>query len=86
MICKARTQCLSQLGHLDQLCFSSLFHGWEECHTCYLTGASISGCATKMLHGQKQVLKPQTKFQSRLHHFFHSRPSVYKIILKEHSS
>lgn len=50
MICKARTQSLSQLG---QLCFSNLVHGWEEYHTHYLIGASISGCATKMLHGQK---------------------------------
>lgn len=27
MICKARTQSLSRLGHLDQICFSNLVHG-----------------------------------------------------------
>lgn len=53
MICKARTQSLSQQGHQGQLRFSNLVHGWEECHTNSLIGASISGYATKMLHGQK---------------------------------
>lgn len=53
--------------------------GWEDFHTCSLIGGPISWHATKMLNGQKEVLKPSANF-------LHPRPSVCYTTIKEPSS
>lgn len=58
--------------------------GWEECHTRYLTGGSTSGCACYMVKGRFWSRKPNFN-PGFTNHFLHSRPSVYKVIVKGHS-
>lgn len=87
MICKARTQPLSQLGHLDQICFSNLVHGklvGRNATPVIWLVVLTSGCACYMVKGRFWSHRPNFN-PSFTNHFLHSRPSVYKVIVKGHS-
>lgn len=88
MICKARTQPLSQLGHLDQICFSNLVHGKlvgrNATPVIWLVVLLQDVCACYMVKGRFWSHRPNFN-PGFSNHFLHSRPSVYKVIVKGHS-